>query len=127
MSRFLAKVAIEILAQRLISVEGWEEPLIDDAQLDPFRRFARIGDRPSSWPHSRRRIYGEDDLQMERDRGFQVLHEFTLLYTDKCELFAVLCLFGEEFAINFGGPEISGYSLWLNEHDGLSPLYLTDN
>src|SRR5262249_12994746 len=30
MSRFLAKVAIEILAHRLMNVEGWEQPLIDD-------------------------------------------------------------------------------------------------
>jgi hypothetical protein len=55
MARFLAKVAIEILAERLMPVEGWEEPLIDDRQLDPLRRFARIGDRPSHWPFSRRR------------------------------------------------------------------------
>jgi hypothetical protein len=39
MSRFLAKVALEILAQRLLSIEGWEQPLIDDSQLDPLRRW----------------------------------------------------------------------------------------
>jgi hypothetical protein len=126
MSRFLAKVAMEILAHRLMHVEGWEEPLIDDVQLDPLRRFARIGDSPPSWPFWRRRIYGEDDLQMEARNGFQVLHEFTLLYTEKLELFAVLCLFGEEFAINFGGPEIDNYVAWLSEHNGRSPLYLSD-
>jgi hypothetical protein len=127
MSRFLAKVAIEILAHRLIAVEGWEEPLIDDAQLDPLRRYARIGDRPSLWPFSRRRIHGEEDCQVEVEGGFQVLHEFTLLYSEKRELYGVLCLFGEEFAINFGGPEISGYSTWLSEHRGRSPLYLSDD
>jgi hypothetical protein len=126
MSRFLAKVAIEILAHRLMDVAGWEEPLIDDIQLDPLRRFARIGDRPSSWPFLRRRIYGEDDLQIETGGGFQVLHEFTLLYTRKLELFAVLSLFGEEFAINFASPEIDSYVAWLSENDGRSPLYLSD-
>jgi hypothetical protein len=127
MSRFLAKVAIELLAHRLMAIEGWEEQLIDDSQLDPLRRFARVGDRPCSWPISRRRIYDEEDIQLEPEGGFQVLHEFTLLYTDKCELFAILCLFGEEFAINFAGPEISGYSTWLNEHEGRSPLYRFDD
>jgi hypothetical protein len=77
MSRFLAKVAVEILAHRLMNIEGWEEPLIDDPQLDSLRRFARLGDKPLSWPFSRRRIYGEDDLHV--DGGYQVLHEFDLL------------------------------------------------
>jgi hypothetical protein len=126
MSRFLAKVAIEILAQRLMPIEGWEEPLIDDSQLDPLRRFARIGDKPASWPFSRRRMYGEDDMQMDFNGPHQVLHEFTLLYTPKPELYAILCLFGEEFAINYGGPEIEGYTRWIQENDQRSPLYLKD-
>jgi hypothetical protein len=127
MSRFLAKVSIEILAQRLIQIAGWEEALIDDAQLDPLRRFARFGDRPCLWPFSRRRIYGEDDVQVGPNGAFQLLHEFTLLYTDEHELYAALCLFGEEFVLNFGSPEIGGYSTWLNEHNGRSPLYLSDS
>lgn len=126
MSRFLAKMAVEILAHRLRPVEGWEDPLIDDPQLDPLRRFARIGDKPASWRFSRRRIYGEDDVQFESNSPYQVLHEFTVLYTQKLELYAVVCLFGEEFAINYGGPEIEGYATWLRENDGRSPLYVTD-
>lgn len=117
MSRFLAKVAIELLAQRLMSVEGWEEPLIDDPQLDPLRRFARIGDKPESWPFSRRRIYGEDDVRMDTDGPHQILHELTLLYTRNLELYAVVC---------YGGPEIEGYATWLQENDQRSPLYLKD-
>ena len=126
MARFLAKIAVEILAHRLMQNEGWEEPLIDDPQLEPLRRFARIGDQPKTWPYARRRIYGEDDVQLEGERGYQVLHEFTLLHTDKRELYSVVCLFGEEFAINYAGPEIEGYMTWLNENDGKSPLYLKD-
>lgn len=126
MARFLAKVALEVLAQRLIDIEGWERPLIDDPQLDPLRRFARIGDEPRSWLFNHRRIYGEDDRQMEATGGHQVLHEYTLLYTDACELYAVVCIFGEEFAINFAGPEIEGYGKWLRKNEQRSPLYLSD-
>jgi hypothetical protein len=126
MSRFLAKVAIEILAERLIKIEGWEEPLIDDPQLDPLRRFARVGDKPASWPFSRRRVYGEDQVHGDNSNSYQVLHEFTLLYTQKLELYAVVCLFGEEFVINYAGPKIEGYAAWLKENDQCSPLYLTD-
>jgi hypothetical protein len=127
MSRFLAKVAIEILVHRVMAVEGWEESLIDGGQIDELRRFARVGDRPPTWPFSHRRIYDEDDLQIEPNGHFQVLHEFTLLYTEGRELYAVLGLFGKEFAINLGGPEISGYSRWLSVHGGRSPLYLSDD
>jgi HNH endonuclease len=123
MARFMAKVAIEILAQRLMHVEGWQEELLDNPQLDLLRHYARIGDKPSFWPFSRRRIYGEDDLHVD---GYQVLHEFSLLYTEAGELYAVLCLFGEEFVINFGGPEIDGYERWLNTHQNRSPLYISD-
>lgn len=126
MSRFLAKVAIEVLAQRLMHVDGWEEPLIDDPQLEAIRRFARIGDQPSSWPFSRRKIYDEEDVQREAKRAYQILHEYTLLYTDRRELYLVLCLFGTEFAINFAGPETSGYERWLTEQGGRSPLYFND-
>jgi hypothetical protein len=126
MARFLAKVAIEALAQRLMSVEGWEQPLIDDPQLDALRHFARIGDKPQSWPFGRRRIYGEDDCLVEIGGSHQVLHEYTLLYTEAQELYAVVCIFGEEFAINFAGPEITGYAQWLKQHGQRSPLYLSD-
>jgi hypothetical protein len=124
MSRFLAKVAIEILAHRLMGIEGWEEPLVDDPQLDALRRFARVGDEPKSWPFSHRRLYGQDDLHVEGGYRYQILHEFDLLYTESHELYAVLCIFGEEFAINFSDPDIEGYQNWLKGHDGQSPLYL---
>jgi len=85
--------------------------IVDKEALDPLRRFARIGDRPTKWPFSRRRIYGEDDVHGD-GAGYQVLHEFTIL----CEplpkpghlaLYAIVCIFGEEFAINVGEPEIA--------------------
>jgi hypothetical protein len=125
MTRFLAKIAVEILAHRILNMEGWEGQILDEPQLEPLRRFARIGDRPIAWPYSRRRIYGEDDIHGDGD-GYQVLHEFTLLYTDKSELYAVVCLFGEEFALNYAGPEIDGYASWLKQNNDRSPLYLTE-
>jgi hypothetical protein len=63
MSRFLAKVALEVLAHRIIHIEAWNDEIVDKEALDPLRHFARVGDRPEKWPFSRRRIYGEDDLQ----------------------------------------------------------------
>ncbi len=131
MSRFLAKVSLEVLAQRVLNVDGWQDEVVDNAGLDAIRHFARVGDRPREWPFSRRRIYGEEDVQKERHGAFQVLHEFTLLYeplpqSGHANQFAVVCIFGEEFAINMGEPEIASYERWLKLNGGRSPLYLSD-
>lgn len=130
MSRFLAKVGLEVLTQRLLPVDGWNEEIVDMPALDPLRHFARVGDRPEKWPFSRRRIYGEDDVHGDGD-GYQVMHEFTILCEPLPEpghldLYAVVCIFGEEFAINLGEPEIASYERWLTAHDGTSPLYTSD-
>ena len=128
MSRFLAKVELEVLAERLVSVEGWNEEIVEKEALDPLRRFARVGDYPEKWPFSRRRIYGEEDVHGD---GFQVLHEFTILCEPRpgptnLDLYVVVCIFGEEFAINMGEPEIANYQRWLTAHNGKSPLYTSD-
>jgi hypothetical protein len=52
-----------------------------------------------------------------------VLHEFDLLPIEPGEIYAVLCIFGEEFAINLGGPSIERYEDYLQSNGGLSPLY----
>jgi hypothetical protein len=130
MSRFLAKVALEVLAERIIRIDGWNEEIVDKEALDPIRRFARVGDRPGRWPFSRRRIYGEDDAHGD-SAGYQVLHEFAILCEPlpepgHLELYAIVCIFGEEFAINVGEPEIASYERWLETHNGTSPLYTSD-
>jgi hypothetical protein len=131
MSRFLAKVALEVLAHRALHVAGWQDEIVDKEALDAIRHFARVGDRPPEWPFSRRRIYGEENVKREPDCEFQVLHEFTILCEPLSQpghlnLYAVVCIFGEEFAINLSEPEIASYERWLRAHGGTSPLYITD-
>ena len=131
MSRFLAKLALEVLAHRVLHVTGWQDEIVDKEALDAIRHFARVGARPSEWPFSRRRIYGEEDVKREGSSEFQVLHEFTILCESlpqpgHLDLYAVVCIFGEEFAINLGEPEIASYEHWLRAHSGISPLYVSD-
>jgi hypothetical protein len=125
-ARFLAKVSMEFLAARVISMEGWEEFVTDNAQFDTIRRFARRGEKPDFWPYSIRKIYHEDAIHAHHDGAHQVLHEFDFLLTPQSELYGVLCIFGVEMAINFGGPEIDGYQRWLKDNQGRSPLYLKE-
>ncbi|MBY3125544.1 HNH endonuclease [Rhizobium laguerreae] len=123
MSRFIGKVAIEALALRVIQVEGWREELLTNEGIEPLRRFVRVGDRPKEWQFYRRNLYRFDRRFIEETDVFEVLHEYDFVYTEKRLLFFVMAIFGEEFAIDMGNPEILSYETYLREQDGVSPLY----
>ena len=126
-SRFLAKVALEAMAQRLVDYPEGIEYLADEPQLDLMRNHARKGEI-SSWPYYSRRIYNTNATwQMDNATDPQVIHESDILLTDWNEWFFVLAIFGLELTINYGGPDIGGYERWLAEHDNVSPLYWGKN
>lgn len=126
-ARFLAKVAIEAMAQRLMDTPGGIDYIADEVQFDPIRRFARMGE-PRAWPHHSRRIYDTNHRWVGEDgKDFQVVHEYDFLQTAQGELYLVLALYGLELTINIGGPDIDGYVAWLAEHAGASPLHTGRN
>jgi hypothetical protein len=126
-SRFLAKMAIEALALRLIDHSDGIDYIGSERQLDELRNYARRG-QPSSWPYHSRRIYRSDrPLQDSDGNSCQTVHEFDFLVTPQGEWYFVFALFGLELAINLGGPEIDGYLNWLRENSDASPLYWGKN
>jgi hypothetical protein len=121
--RFLAKMAIEALAHRLIDQPGGVDYVAEERQLDELRNYARRG-RPASWPYHCRRIYPANRaIEDEAGSSHQTVHEFDFLVTPKSEWYFVFALFGLELTINLGGPEIDGYLTWLRENGDASPLY----
>src|SRR5262249_2379214 len=126
-SRFLAKAALEAMA--LLGLRGGLglDELIDHPQLDLLRDYARKGNPRTSWAYSVRRIYDPDKAWTDPDGIHQRIHEHDFLVTEGNEWFFVLAIFGLEFAINLGGPEIDGYHDWLTKHDHVSPLYFGKN
>jgi hypothetical protein len=126
-SRFLGKVGLEMLAARFHTFPDFEDMIFQD-QLDPIRRWSRYGQGVKSWPFNRRRLYDEDSKHSDVEAtDFQMVHEFDLLLTDAHELYAIVCIFGEEFVINMAGPSLEGYEAWLMENNGTSPLYSGKN
>lgn len=122
-SRFLAKVALEALALRLVEFPDGISYIRDEKQLDPLRDHARRG-YGGPWPVHVRTIYHQDARIVGSDgRPEQIVHEFDFLVTDRSEWFLVMAIFGVEFTINLGGPEISGYLRWLEQTGGVSLLY----
>ena len=111
------------MAQRLIDNPESLEHLANEAQLELIRNHARRGTTPQ-WPTFSRRIYDPNTRWVDQaGKSVQIVHEFDLLITEANEWYFVLALFGQEHAINIGGPEIDGYMRWLAENGQASPLY----
>lgn len=125
-SRFLAKVALESMAQRVVGYPEGLAYLCDEPQLDELRDHARYG-RPQVWPVHIRSIYPADAAIIEDGEMRQIVHESDFLVTPWGEWFHVVVIFGIEFTINLGGPEIDGYLRWLDSNRGVSPLYIGKN
>ena len=124
MARFLAKGAIESLALKFFDLAEGIREVEEKSELNPLREYARNGTPGSSWPYHSRPLYPPDFLFMKSEsEPYEVLHEWTFLYTKGGELYFVLALFGIEYAINMGGPYIDGYMQWLTEKFDNSPLY----
>ncbi|WP_432284235.1 HNH endonuclease [Aminobacter sp. BA135] len=122
-SRFLAKIALEAIALRLVEFPKGIAYLCDEVQLDVLRDHARKG-YTNHWPVHVRTIYHQDGKTFgPNGNAEQIVHEFDFLVSDQGEWFFVLAIFGVEFTINLGGPEISGYRHWLEQTGGISPLY----
>lgn len=123
-SRFLAKMAIEVLAQRLIgSGRSLQDYLIDNEEFDEIRDHARIG-KPKKWEYHSRRIYDAGETRIiDEDNIGKVTYEYNLLFTPQNEWYFVIALYGVELSINVGGPHVDGYREWLDSNNGKSPLF----
>lgn len=124
MSRFLAKVALEVLTFKTFKIEGALDEITDKPELNELREYARYGRAPAYWPFSARLIYPERKLFIEGSERYEVLHEFDLLYTKSYELYFVIAIFRVEYVLNMGERETNGYLAWLREHNYESPLYI---
>jgi len=122
-ARFIGKVALEVLAHKCREVPSWNDEVVDKPELEELRRYVRIGTPKTVWPVHIRRIYPEDCRFVDARYGrHQVLHEWTILATAAGEFYVVVAIFGVEYTINLGGPELDGFYDWLKENGDRSPL-----
>ena len=98
------------------------------AELKVLRDFVRWDRGDRHWPISMRRIYPGDCKFRDGDGApFQALNEFDILTTSDSEYFVILAIFGVEYAMNLGGPELEGFEKWLAQNGNKSPLYTGKN
>ena len=127
-SRFLAKVAVEALAHKFLKGSLSLDEFIDDTQFDPIRNHARKGS-PRDWIYHERKLYEAGTLHTyDNGENYVTLHEYDFLFTNVSrdqastqdpvvsELYFIFTLFGIEYAINIGGPEVDGYEAWLKNN-----------
>jgi hypothetical protein len=123
-SRFIGKIAVEILAQRCLEITGANDELVDKKELDPLRKYVRFGPPLPVWPVDMRRIYAADHIfPNAKTGGHEVLQEWIVLHVPESKYYGVIAIFGIEYAINLGGPSVDGYRRWLEDTGGRSPLY----
>lgn len=127
-SRFLLVMGLECLAHRMLPVDGGiAADHINNSALEEARRYTRFNVGAADWPYHECELYPEGKQFLDSETGlpYDVPHEFTLLYTPKKEMYFVIALFGTQYTINLGGPDLEGFSDWLVENNNASPLYLT--
>ncbi|MCK4739463.1 MAG: HNH endonuclease [Deltaproteobacteria bacterium] len=124
LSRFIAKVGLEVLASNFLKIPGGVDEITDKAELDELREYVRQGTPERVWPYSSRPIYSPEFLFVKNGETFEVLHEFKVIITDISELYIVLAIFGMEYALNLGGRTLGGYYKWLKDNNERSPLYI---
>jgi hypothetical protein len=126
-SRFIGKVAMEVLAYHTLEIPVANDEIVDKAELNQLRQYVRVGVPRIVWPVNIRRIYSQDKVFADvRYGSHQMLHEFDMLLTPEGEYYCVVAIFGVEYCINLGGPELDGYYKWLKDNNDRSPLYLTE-
>ncbi len=126
-SRFLAKIAIEGITERIMYKKGGIEYVISENQFNPLREHARYG-RPKAWPFYERRIYPPDSKYMlQNGKPVQTKWEYDFLTTDQREIYFSIAIFGLELTINIGGDSIEGFKNWLKQNNYASPLYSGNN
>jgi hypothetical protein len=121
-SRFLAKVGIEVIASKFWESAKDVSYLITEDLYNPLRNYARYGSGTKFWHYHQRRIYNE----IEEGDTRQKMYEFQIWSTEANEnalgLHLTLVLYGLEFTINLFEPSINRYEKWLKENNDRVPI-----
>lgn len=59
MGRFIGKIGLEVMASRVLKVDGWNDELVDKPELDELRSFVRFN-KGLDWPFWHRALYDSD-------------------------------------------------------------------
>lgn len=123
-SRFLAKIAFEMLHLRVIHNDSDHEQFVNESQFDPIRNYSRFNSKQVNWVYHVRKIYDEHEkFYLKNGKSVDMVFECDFFSTKKIELYFVIAFKGFEFVLNMAGSSIEGFIEWLNDNNNISPLY----
>ncbi|PIB30591.1 HNH endonuclease [Maribacter sp. 4G9] len=135
-SKFLGLIALEALAQRVSSIENWQEDFVQNNGLDELRNFARFGKGYAIWPYHIRRIDSENQVEYcdDSNKFMEKLNEYDFLIPGTSllgnemyqvdNLYFILGIMGIEYTINLTNAGLKGYITWLSENNNRSILQM---
>lgn len=124
-SRFLAKIGLEMMALRILEKNKNDQDFFaEEPALDSIRKYARYNQQNENWVYNSRKIYEEDEsFFLENGQSMDMVFECDFLATQEGEMYFVIAFKGIEFVLNMAGSSIEGYEKWLIENNNISPLY----
>jgi len=135
-SKFIGKIAIEALAKRVSSVEGWQNDFFENEGLDEIRDFVRYGKGYTIWPYHLRRIDSENQIKYDEksNKFLEKLNEYDFLIPDNSltdgdihkidNLYFVMAIMGIEYTINLTNAGLNRYMTWLSDNQNKSILQM---
>lgn len=135
-SKFLGLIALEAFAQRVSSIENWQDDFIQNNSFDELRDFVRYGKGYVIWPYHIRRIDSENQIKYdeESNKYFEILNEYDFLMPDMPSfdneihqldnLYFVVGVLGIEYTINLTNAGLSRYYNWLSANNNKSILHM---
>lgn len=134
-SKFIGLIALEALAQRVSSIENWQEDFVNHEGLDDLRNYVRYGKGNTIWPYHIRRIDSENQIKYckETNKIFERLNEYDFLIPDSLNdgdfhkvdnLYFVMAIMGIEYTINITNAGLNRYFNWLSNNQNKSILQM---
>lgn len=137
-SRFIAKVALEMFTFKYIAGGNDSDAIVDSESLDMIRKYARYGSQ-NVWPCLVRRIYNPTRTWPEEDeRDSNIIFEGDSYFIEAKdqtgaddiriagELYYVIVIWSIEFVINMTKPSLDSYIEWMKEFNNQSILHPYD-
>jgi hypothetical protein len=135
-SKFIGKIAIEALAQRISNAVNWQSEFVEHEALDGLRHYVRYGKGNAIWPYHARRICDEYQIKYDKksNKLLQKLNEYDFLIPDNPtiegeiyyldNLYFIMNIFGVEYSINLTNMGLTRYFTWLSDNQNKSILQM---
>lgn len=135
-SKFLGKIALEALAERVSAIDGWQNDFVDNYSLDELRNFVRYGKGYKIWSYHIRRIDSENQVKYDKrlNKYIEKLNEYDFLIPDIPDvdndihnldnMYFVMAIMGIEYTINLTNAGLDRYAKWLSDNQDKSILQM---